>query len=97
MRHFLHSLCSAVRRFVRRVCLAARFFTRLGYTWRRAWLTVSAACVAAAAYLGLHRLGLATEQHWTSQASVELWMVICGLNLVGGAVPWYTRVLRHQG
>jgi hypothetical protein len=64
--------------------------------WRRIWLAVSAVGVAAAAYVALHRLGLATEHPWTPQAPVELWMVICGLNLIGGAVAWYTRIVPRR-
>jgi hypothetical protein len=62
----------------------------------RTWLIVSATAIAAAAYAALHWLGLATERRWTPQAPVELWMVICGLNLIGGAVPWYTQIVRRQ-
>ncbi|MFR0359414.1 hypothetical protein [Streptomyces sediminimaris] len=63
--------------------------------WRRTWLAVSATGIAVAAYAALHRLGLTTEHHWTRQTPVELWMVVCGLNLIGGAIPWYTRILRR--
>ncbi|MFS4095588.1 hypothetical protein [Streptomyces sp. AF1A] len=62
----------------------------------RTWLIVSATGIAATAYAALHWLGLATEHRWTPQAPVELWMVICGLNLIGGAVPWYTQIARPQ-
>ncbi|MBM9506634.1 hypothetical protein [Actinacidiphila acididurans] len=62
----------------------------------RTWLAVSATGIAAAAYITLHRLGLAAEHRWTPQAPVELWMVICGLNLIGGTIPWYTQIARPQ-
>jgi len=55
-----------------------------------------ALALSAAGYVGLHALGLALERSWTKQAPVELWMVICGLNLIGGTVLWYTHVLRHE-
>jgi hypothetical protein len=64
--------------------------------WHRTWLVVSATGIAAGAYATLHWLGLATEHRWTPQAPVELWMVICGLNLIGGTVPWYTQIARRQ-
>lgn len=64
---------------------------------RRAALVALALGLSAGGYVGLHALGLALERSWTKQAPVELWMVICGLNLVGGTVLWYTRVLRREG
>ena len=59
----------------------------------RAALAASAIAAAAALYVGLHTLGLGLSHGWTINAPVELWMVICGLNLIGGGVLWYTRII----
>jgi len=58
----------------------------------RAALTASSLMVAAGLYAGLRAIGLGLSSGWTTGVPVELWMVICGLNLIGGGVLWYTRI-----
>ena len=59
----------------------------------RATSAASAIMVAAGLYAGLRALGLSLSTGWTSTAPVELWIVICGLNLISGSVLWYTRLV----
>ena len=59
----------------------------------RAALAASSLAVAAGLYVGLRAIGLGLSSGWTPGVPVELWMVICGLNLIGGGVLWYTRVV----
>jgi hypothetical protein len=59
----------------------------------RAALAASSLMVATGLYVGLRAIGLGLSSGWTPGVPVELWMVICGLNLIGGGVLWYTRIV----
>lgn len=59
----------------------------------RAALAATSLVLAACLYVGLRAIGLGLSSGWTPGVPVELWMVICGLNLIGGGVLWYTRVV----
>ena len=59
----------------------------------RAALAATSLVLAACLYAGLRAIGRGLSSGWTPGVPVELWMVICGLNLIGGGVLWYTRVV----
>jgi hypothetical protein len=52
-----------------------------------------AAAVALFTYVVLRALGTALQPHWTI-GSLDLWMTICGLNLIGGGTMLYCRILQ---
>ena len=52
-----------------------------------------AAVVAVVTYVVLRWLGTALQPTWTS-GSLELWIAISGLNLIGGSIFLYCRILR---
>jgi hypothetical protein len=51
------------------------------------------ALIAGLTYLGLRWLGATLQPTW-SVGSLELWITICGLNLIGGGIFLYCRILR---
>src|SRR5262249_49419684 len=51
------------------------------------------ALVALLTYVVLHWVGHGLQPSW-SVGSLELWITICGLNLIGGSIFLYCRILR---
>jgi hypothetical protein len=49
--------------------------------------------IAGLTYFGLRWLGATFQPNWTV-GSLELWITICGLNLIGGGIFLYCRILR---
>jgi hypothetical protein len=62
-------------------------------TRRRLYRLGLAAAIALVTYLVLRWVGTALQPQWTI-GSLELWMAICGLNLIGGGTMLYARILR---
>jgi hypothetical protein len=52
-----------------------------------------AAAVALFTYVVLRWIGMTLQPHWTI-GSLDLWMTICGLNLIGGGTMLYCRILQ---
>jgi hypothetical protein len=53
------------------------------------------AAVGAITFLALQWVGSALQPTWTT-GSLDLWITICGLNLIGGGIMFYCRILRPR-